>query len=222
MSGLSIAESTVERTTEAIGCELGRAVEAKVVFGKARPWDWHRDADGQTCNYVSLDLTGIAKQGPGGAAAEGEMVAVGMVYNPIPEDRARWATRSARDRPGRPDTWPAWRGRRPWPSRCANGRSARHGPGAAVDRHQRWRRGAGGLVPGPLRSARRGDPGLLPRLGTPGDLRQGVVRRRRGRRRRMRRGRTGSSTRAGRRSWAGSRAWISRPIPGRGRPGRTS
>ena len=49
MSGLSIAESTVERTTEAIGCELSRAVEAKVVFGEARPWDWHRDADGQTC-----------------------------------------------------------------------------------------------------------------------------------------------------------------------------
>ena len=32
-------------------------------------------------------LTGVAKQGPGAAAAEGEMVAVGMVYNPVPEDR---------------------------------------------------------------------------------------------------------------------------------------
>jgi hypothetical protein len=91
MSGLSIAESTIKRTNEAIGCELGRAVQAKVVFGEARPWDWHRDADGLTCAYVSLDLTGIAKQGPGGAAAEGEMVAVGMVYNPIPDDRSRWA-----------------------------------------------------------------------------------------------------------------------------------
>jgi hypothetical protein len=91
MSGLAIAESTVERTTEAIGGELGQAVEAKVVFGEARAWDWHRDAQGMTCAYVALDLTGVAKQGPGGAAAEGEMVAVGMVYNPIPEDRSRWA-----------------------------------------------------------------------------------------------------------------------------------
>jgi hypothetical protein len=91
MSGLSIAESTVERTTEAIGAELGQAAEAKVVFGESRPWDWHRDAQGKTCAYVSLDLTGIAKQGPGGAAAEGEMVAVGMVDNPIPEKRTQWA-----------------------------------------------------------------------------------------------------------------------------------
>ena len=55
MSGLSIAESTVERTTEAIGYELGQAVEAKVIFGEARPWDWHRDAEGKTCAYVSID-----------------------------------------------------------------------------------------------------------------------------------------------------------------------
>jgi hypothetical protein len=91
MSGLVIAESTVERTTEAIGCELGQAVEAKVVFGEARPWDWHHDAEGKTCAYVSIDSTGVAKQGPGAAAAEGEMVAVGMVYNPVPEDRQQWA-----------------------------------------------------------------------------------------------------------------------------------
>jgi hypothetical protein len=102
MSGLSIAESTVERTTEAIGSELGRAIQAKVVFGEAGPWDWHRDADGLTCAYVSLDLTGIAKQGPGGAAAEGEMVAVGMVYNPTPDDRTRWA-----DPIGRRPPWQA-------------------------------------------------------------------------------------------------------------------
>jgi hypothetical protein len=91
MCGLSIAESTVERTTETIGCELGQAVEAKVAFGEPRPWDWHHDVEGKTCAYVSLDLTGVAKQGPGGSAAEGEMVAVGMVYNPVPEDHCQWA-----------------------------------------------------------------------------------------------------------------------------------
>jgi hypothetical protein len=91
MSGLRIAESTVERTTEAIGHQLGEALQAKVVFGTVEPWAWHRDAQGKTCAYVSLDLTGIAKQGPGGVATEGEMVAVGMVYNPVPEDSRQWA-----------------------------------------------------------------------------------------------------------------------------------
>jgi hypothetical protein len=102
MSGLSLAESTAERATEAIGGELGRAVEAKVAFDEARAWDWHKDAEGMTCAYVSIDLTGVAKQGPGGAAAEGEMVAVGMVYNPVPEDRRQWA-----DPGGRRPAWQA-------------------------------------------------------------------------------------------------------------------
>lgn len=91
MSGLSLAESTVERTTEAVGAELGRAPEAKVAFDEARAWDWHKDAEGVTCAYVSIDLTGVARQGPNGAAAEGEMMAVGMVYNPVPEEPRRWA-----------------------------------------------------------------------------------------------------------------------------------
>jgi hypothetical protein len=102
MSGIALAESTVERTTEAVGAELGRAIEAKVAFDKARAWDWHKDAEGMTCAYVSIDLTGIAKQGPGGIAAEGEMIAVGMVYNPVPEDQRQWA-----DPQGRAPDWQA-------------------------------------------------------------------------------------------------------------------
>jgi hypothetical protein len=102
LSGISLAESTVERTAEAIGAELGRAIEAKVAFDEPRDWDWHKDAEGMTCAYISIDLTGIARQGPGGAAAEGEMAAVGMVYNPVPEDRGRWA-----DPTGRPPAWQA-------------------------------------------------------------------------------------------------------------------
>jgi hypothetical protein len=99
MSGISLSESTVERTTEAVGAELGRAIEAKAAFDEPAAWDWHKDAEGMTCAYVSIDLTGVAKQGPNGAAAEGEMAAVGMVYNPVPEERGRWADPSGR-RPG--------------------------------------------------------------------------------------------------------------------------
>jgi hypothetical protein len=96
MCGLNVAESTVERTAEAIGAEVGHAIESKVPFDEARPWGWHKDAEGMTCAYVSIDLTGVRKQGPNGATAEGEMIAVGMVYNPIPKDRDRWATPSHR------------------------------------------------------------------------------------------------------------------------------
>jgi hypothetical protein len=99
MSGLKLAESTVERTAEAIGAEVGHAIEAKVPFDEARPWGWHKDAEGATCAYVSIDLTGVREQGPDGAAAEGEMIAVGMVYNPIPEDRDRWAATGSRRPP---------------------------------------------------------------------------------------------------------------------------
>lgn len=99
MSGLKVAESTVERVAEAIGAEVGHAIEAKVPFDEDRPWDWRKDADGMTCAYVSIDLTGVRKQGPKGATAEGEMIAVGMVYNPIPADRDRWATASRRRPP---------------------------------------------------------------------------------------------------------------------------
>jgi hypothetical protein len=45
----------------------------------------------KTCAYLSIDLTGIRMQGPKAATAEGRMVAVAMVYNPVPEDHRRWA-----------------------------------------------------------------------------------------------------------------------------------
>jgi hypothetical protein len=99
MSGLKLAESTVERTAEAMGAEVGRAVEAKVPFDEPCTWSWHKDAEGMTCAYVSIDLTGVGRQGPRGASAEGEMIAVGMVYNPVPEERRRWADPRARRRP---------------------------------------------------------------------------------------------------------------------------
>jgi hypothetical protein len=84
LAGLDLSESTVERTTETTGRWLGEQLQAGTVFGSAQPYDWHKDANGQTCAYLSLDATGILMQGDGGAKADGRMVYVGMIYNPQP------------------------------------------------------------------------------------------------------------------------------------------
>jgi hypothetical protein len=91
LAGLRVSESTAERATEAAGARLAEAQAAGATFGPAPPWAWHKDAEGQTVAYVAVDATGVGQQGPGGAAAEGRMATVGMIYNPVPEDRARWA-----------------------------------------------------------------------------------------------------------------------------------
>ncbi len=90
-AGLRVAEATVQRATEAAGARAGEALAAGRTFGAKRDWAWHRDADGQSVAYVSIDATGVGQQGPGGAAAEGRMAYVGMIYNPVPEERGRWA-----------------------------------------------------------------------------------------------------------------------------------
>lgn len=82
MAGLRLAESTVERVTEAVGKRLRAERAAGQTYGTAGPWKWPADATGQTCAYVSLDATGIGQQGPGGTAAEGRMAYVGMLFNP--------------------------------------------------------------------------------------------------------------------------------------------
>jgi len=91
LAGLRVSESTVERTSEAVGDDIGQRLAAGATFGAAQPWAWHKDAEGKTCAYVSLDLTGLGMQGPDGAKAEGRMAAVAMVYNPVPEGPACWA-----------------------------------------------------------------------------------------------------------------------------------
>ncbi len=91
LAALHVSESTVERTSEAVGHDIGRRVAAGETFGASTPWSWHKDAEGKTCAYVSLDLTGLGMQGPDGGAAEGRMAAVGMVYNPVPDDPSQWA-----------------------------------------------------------------------------------------------------------------------------------
>jgi len=91
LAGLQVGESTVERSSEAAGRDIGRRLAAGETFGTAAPWAWHKDAEGKTCAYISLDLTGLGMQGPDGAAIEGRMAAVGMIYNPVPDDPACWA-----------------------------------------------------------------------------------------------------------------------------------
>jgi hypothetical protein len=93
MAGLRLAESAVERVTEAAGQRLAEALQAGQTFGEAQAWSWHKDAEGQTVAYVSADATGVGQQGPGGSKADGRMAQVVMVYNPVPEERARWARR---------------------------------------------------------------------------------------------------------------------------------
>lgn len=82
LAGLRVSESTVERATERAGERVGERLAAGEVFGPGRAWAWSRDADGKTCGYLSADLTGVGMQGPCGAAADGRMAAVGMVWIP--------------------------------------------------------------------------------------------------------------------------------------------
>jgi len=81
---LKLSESTVQRTTEDAGRRLGERLAAGEVFGPKQPWDWHRDATGRTCGYVSIDATGVMMQGLNGSKVEGRMAYVAMIFNPQP------------------------------------------------------------------------------------------------------------------------------------------
>jgi hypothetical protein len=85
MAGLRVAETTVQRTTESVGERLADHRRNGRTFGFSRPWDWYKDAQGRTCAYISLDLTGVRQQAKDGGKAEGRMPYVAMVYNPVPE-----------------------------------------------------------------------------------------------------------------------------------------
>jgi hypothetical protein len=85
LAGLRLAETTVQRTSEAAGARLKELRQRQQVLGGPQRWDWHRDARGRSCAYVSLDATGVAQQACGGGAAEGRMPYVAMVFNPVPE-----------------------------------------------------------------------------------------------------------------------------------------
>ena len=81
LAGLVVSESTVERTTERVGQDVGTRLAEGQTFGTSAAWEWSKDADGKTVAYVSADATGVGMQGANGSAAEGRMAAVGMIWN---------------------------------------------------------------------------------------------------------------------------------------------
>jgi hypothetical protein len=85
MASLRVAETTVQRTTEAAGRRVAEHLHAGATFAFPQPWSWRADAQGRTCAYISIDLTGVRQQAKGGGPAEGRMPYVAMVFNPVPE-----------------------------------------------------------------------------------------------------------------------------------------
>lgn len=84
-AGVRLGEATVQRTTEATGERIAEHLRNGRTFGGKQPWSWFRDALGRTVGYVGIDATGVRQQGPHGAAADGRMAYVGMVFNPLPD-----------------------------------------------------------------------------------------------------------------------------------------
>ena len=82
MSGMKVSAATVQRTTEKAGERYCNQLEEGQQEGPKEQWQWHRDAQGRRCAYVSVDATAVRQQGPGGKRAEGRMAYVAMVYNP--------------------------------------------------------------------------------------------------------------------------------------------
>jgi hypothetical protein len=103
LAGLELAESTVERTTEAAGQRLAGEQQGEAQGEAESAWAWHRDAEGKTVAYVAVDATGVPQQGAAGGKAESRMANVAVIYNPVPEDSTRWATPAVGPKP----TWQA-------------------------------------------------------------------------------------------------------------------
>lgn len=133
LSGPRVSESTAQRATEAAGRRAAVAQARGATFGPPAAWAWHKDAEGKAVAYVSVDATGVGQQGPGGAAAEGRMAYVGMVYNPVPDERARWA-----DPAGRRPAWQARYVAQVRPLAELAGPLRRQAGQVGMDRAERW------------------------------------------------------------------------------------
>lgn len=81
MSGVTLGESTVERTTEETGRELDAAYKSGWTPTIPAAWKWPLDALGRQMACVQIDATGVGIQGKNGAEAPGRMVWVGAVSN---------------------------------------------------------------------------------------------------------------------------------------------
>jgi hypothetical protein len=91
LAGLCVSESTVERTTERVGQDVGKRLAEGRTFGENKAWKWSKDAENKTVAYVSADSTGVGMQGENAAKAEGRMAAVGMVWNAGKPGQVRYA-----------------------------------------------------------------------------------------------------------------------------------
>jgi len=85
MSGIRVSESTVQRTTEEIGEIVDQQLSREDPVAPQTSWEWRCDAAGERCVYLSLDATGVRQQGSEGAKADGRMVTVVEVFNPVPQ-----------------------------------------------------------------------------------------------------------------------------------------
>jgi hypothetical protein len=88
MANLRTSESTVERTTEDAGARLGALLDEEHTLGPNKHWEWHKDINGRSCAYISIDALNVPQQGPNGSAAPSRMPYVSMVYNPEPDLKA--------------------------------------------------------------------------------------------------------------------------------------
>ena len=84
-TGLRLSESTMQRATEDAGTRLAKLLEQGYTLQQEKPFAWRKDAQGRTCAYVSVDLTGVPQQAADGGEAPHRMAYVACVYNPVPE-----------------------------------------------------------------------------------------------------------------------------------------
>jgi len=126
MAGLRLSESTVERTAEAAGQRVRERLREGNAMGPASDWTWQRDACGRRCAYISLDATGVRRQGPGGHHAEGGWLT--WAWSTI---RAANMIQNVRPRAGTLFIG-LFRVRRPWPPTAPRGVGGRLGHGRSA------------------------------------------------------------------------------------------
>jgi hypothetical protein len=90
-AGISLSESTIQRTTEATGQRIVETFAQERTIGPAHPWQWYLDACNRSVAYIALDATGVRQQGAHGEKVDGRMAQVGMIFNPLPDPQRVFA-----------------------------------------------------------------------------------------------------------------------------------
>ncbi len=147
MCGLRVSESTVQRVTEDVGAAIGTALSQGEVFGEAKTWEWHKDAggpDGRLC-FDGRERVLVSKEisGAGGRGADDQR-GDGLQPDPRGERSGVPVPQQGSPATGRPRYVTSMSGLGglgavATPARCSSG----HGPGRALDRHQRRRKWVG-------------------------------------------------------------------------------